>query len=120
MALGFIGVAVPIMPTAPFLILAAWCYSKGSPRFEEWLLNHRVLGPPVRNWREQGAISRRSKVFSTVVILSSLSMICFLWPLSFWVKGVLVVILGCALGFILSRPEPQVLVKPAGELTKKS
>lgn len=55
-AVGAIGMVVPMLPGTVFLILAAWCFTRSSPRFEAWLLNHRWLGPSVRRWRETGAI----------------------------------------------------------------
>ncbi len=60
-ALGVIGLILPLMPGTVFLILAAWCFSRSSPRFESWLLGHPQLGPHVRRWRRTGAIARRAK-----------------------------------------------------------
>ncbi len=60
-ALGFIGVLLPVMPTTIFLIIAAWCFSRSSPRFEKWLLEHPVFGPTLVQWREHGAVSKRAK-----------------------------------------------------------
>ena len=60
-ALGVVGLLLPVMPGTVFLILAAWCFSRSSPRFEAWLLGHPRLGPHVRRWRETGAIARRAK-----------------------------------------------------------
>ncbi|QEL26377.1 DUF454 domain-containing protein [Bosea sp. F3-2] len=60
-ALGIIGLMLPVMPGTIFLILAAWCFSRSSPRFEAWLLGHPRLGPHVKRWRETGAIARRAK-----------------------------------------------------------
>jgi len=59
--LAFIGALLPVMPTVPFLILAAACFSRSSRRFESWLLDHPNFGPSLREWRTRGAISRRGK-----------------------------------------------------------
>jgi uncharacterized membrane protein YbaN (DUF454 family) len=59
--IGIIGAFLPLLPTTIFLIMAAWCFSRSSPRFEAWLLNHRQFGPPLRAWRSSGAIPRRAK-----------------------------------------------------------
>jgi len=60
-ALGFIGIFLPVLPTTPFLILAAACFARSSERLEGWLLNHRHFGPLLRDWRARGAIPRKAK-----------------------------------------------------------
>ncbi|MCX8569266.1 MULTISPECIES: YbaN family protein [Hyphomicrobiales] len=62
--LGIIGAFLPVMPTTIFVILAAWCFGRSSPRFEAWLLGHPTFGPPLRAWREEGAIPRRGKLMA--------------------------------------------------------
>jgi uncharacterized protein len=62
LALGLIGVALPIMPTVPFLLLAAFCFARSNPEWEQRLLDHPRYGPSLRDWRERRAISRRAKV----------------------------------------------------------
>jgi uncharacterized membrane protein YbaN (DUF454 family) len=64
--LALIGVALPGLPTVPFLLVAAWAGGKGWPRLEQWLLNHAQFGPPIRRWREHGAVPRRAKWFASV------------------------------------------------------
>ncbi len=63
-ALGFIGAFLPVLPTTPFLILAAACFTRSSRRLETWLLDHRRFGPILRDWRQRGAIPRKAKLMS--------------------------------------------------------
>ena len=72
LSLGLIGIVVPLLPTTPFLILAALCFDKGSPHFHSWLLNHPWLGPPVRDWQEHKAIKVKFKVLATTMMAISL------------------------------------------------
>ena len=73
--LGVIGLILPLMPGTVFLILAAFCFSRSSPRFETWLVGHPRLGPHVRRWRETGAISRRAKVIACGSMAASFGLV---------------------------------------------
>jgi uncharacterized membrane protein YbaN (DUF454 family) len=68
LGLGVVGAFLPLLPTTPFLLLAAALYFRGSPRLYEWLLSHKHLGPYIRNFRENKAIPFRVKVVSVAMV----------------------------------------------------
>ncbi len=74
LALGAIGMFLPLLPTVPFLLAAGFFFGKSSKRLHRWLLAHPVLGPPIHNWNEHGAISHRAKLLSSLSILAALIM----------------------------------------------
>lgn len=102
--LGVIGVVVPGLPTVPFLLLSAWSAGKGWPRLEIWLLAHPSFGPPLKRWREQGAVPRKAKYLATVMMtMSALVLLLFAAPL--WLKLVLPVFLCAVAIWLWRRPE---------------
>ncbi|WP_300974880.1 YbaN family protein [Sphingomonas sp. LHG3406-1] len=83
LALGFIGLFLPLLPTVPFVILAAFLFSKGSKRLEARLVGHPRFGPAIRAWRANGSISRRGKRSAYVALAASAAVGLWLlpWPL---------------------------------------
>lgn len=75
LVLGIIGIALPLLPTTPFLILAAICFSKGSEKFYSWLITHPVLSPPILDWQKHRAIRIQYKMLATSMMLVSCSYI---------------------------------------------
>ncbi len=69
LAAGVVGVFLPLLPTTPFVLLAAFCFARGSPRWEAWLLAHAHFGPLVRDWRERHAIPLRAKQLAWTMML---------------------------------------------------
>lgn len=68
LGLGFVGIIVPGLPTTPFLLLAAGCYVRSSDRLYSWLLDHKLFGKYIHNFRETRSISLRSKIISLIVM----------------------------------------------------
>ena len=70
-AAGTVGIFLPILPTVPFMILAAFCFARSSPRLEAKLMNHPRYGPYLVAWREKGVVSRRAKLSATAAFAAS-------------------------------------------------
>lgn len=75
--LGALGVVLPGLPTTPFMILAAWMFSKSSARFHAWLWNHRVFGPYIRQWARHRVIPTHAKVMSLTFMTVGLGVVVY-------------------------------------------
>lgn len=104
LALGLIGLLLPLLPTVPFLLLSAFCFARSSRRLHTWLVGHETLGPPIRDWQERGAVSRRAKVFATASVLAALALS---WQLGFGATVLVVqaAALSGVMAFLWSRPD---------------
>jgi uncharacterized membrane protein YbaN (DUF454 family) len=70
--LGILGLFLPLLPTTPFLLLASWCFARGSTRLHRWLLSHRVFGEYLRNFEAGRGIPLKAKILATVMLWGSL------------------------------------------------
>lgn len=102
-ALGIIGIVTPVMPGTVFLILAAWLFSRSSPRFEAWLLGHPKLGPTVVAWRENGVVPRWAQWVATGSMAFSFG-ILVANGFSVWVLAIMAVIFIGLSAYLLTRP----------------
>lgn len=101
--LGGIGVILPLLPTVPFLLLAAFCFARSSERLHQWLTTHPKLGPPIQDWNERGAISLKAKRLATASI-AIVFLISLLLGLRWELLATQAATLSCVLVFIWSRP----------------
>ncbi|WP_417014776.1 YbaN family protein [Alistipes sp.] len=94
--LGIVGIFVPLLPTTPFLLLAAALWVRSSPRLYAWLLSHRRLGPYIRHFRENRAIPLHAKILSVTLLWASLLYCIFSVVDGWWWAQLL--LLGVAVG----------------------
>ena len=104
--LGMIGIFLPLLPTTPFVLLSAYCFSRSSPRLHQWLINQPRLGPMIQNWEQQGSISQSAKVTATVLMIGLFSLSLMFLNLSLFFKSALICTGAGVLAFIWTRPLP--------------
>lgn len=105
LGLGILGVALPLLPTTPFILLAVFCFSRSSERLHTWLVTHKRFGPMIDNWHQHGAISKRAKYLSAMAMIAVFALSLALGANAV-VLGIQAIVLACAATFVLSRPLP--------------
>jgi len=104
LVIAFLGIAVPVMPTVPFLILAAFAASRGWPALDRWLSTHPTYGTHICNWRDHGAVSRKGKIAAVIMMCVGAVTLQFV-PVPLWLRlGVPAIMLVIAIWLCL-RPE---------------
>jgi uncharacterized membrane protein YbaN (DUF454 family) len=94
-ALGTIGIVVPLLPTTPFLLLAAACFVRSSDRLYQWLINHRLFGSYIRNYREHRAVTWQTKVFTLLLLWAAIGY-SGLAIVNSWIVRVLLLVIAVA------------------------
>ncbi|AYZ16661.1 DUF454 family protein [Klebsiella pasteurii] len=102
-ALGTLGVFLPLLPTTPFILLAAWCFARSSPRFHHWLLYRSWFGGYLRHWQQYRAMPPGAKPRAVVMILLTFAISLWLVNLT-WVRIFLLIVLACLLIFMWRIP----------------
>lgn len=105
LAIGAVGVVLPLLPTTPFLLVAAFAFARSSERLDRWLREHPSFGTLIDNWQRNGSIDRRSKRIALVVLVLT-PVATWLLGAPLWIIGVQIVVVTGAAAFILTRPLP--------------
>lgn len=84
LGMAYIGVVTPGIPYSPFVVFAAYCFSKGSERLHKWIYNHKIFGPFLTNWGEKRVFPQKMKYFMLAMMSVSLIIMSFTVP----IKGV--------------------------------
>jgi len=92
LALGIVGIVLPVLPTTPFLLLTAYCYDRGSERLHTWLMNNRVFGEYIRNYTEGRGIPLRAKVTAISVLWVTIGISAYFFMPWLWVRVILMII----------------------------
>ena len=103
--LGIVGAFLPLLPTTPFLLLAAWAATRGSPELHHWLYNHPRFGPPLIAWEEKRAVSTSSKWVALTLMAVSWTIMLYMTegPVVPTITGVLFL---CGGTYLVTRPAP--------------
>jgi len=91
-AIGVIGIFLPVLPTTIFLILASACFVKSSPKANEWLRNHKVLGMYIKNYQDKTGLTIRAKAFNIFFLWAMILLSAFLLTDKFYIKLILLAI----------------------------
>jgi uncharacterized protein len=101
--IGIAGYILPVLPGTIWMILAAACFARSSPKFEAWLINHPTFGPSVVAWRQNGAIPRKAKFIAIGMMAISFAVLAFTHIPMLALAIVGAIFLACIV-FIASRP----------------
>lgn len=92
LVIGVIGIAVPVLPTTPFLLLAAACYLRGSRRMYDWMMTNKVFGTHLRNYYEGKGVSWRVKASAIIFLWVVISITAIFFTSQLWIRALLVII----------------------------
>jgi len=109
--LGTIGIVIPILPTTPFLLLSAACFLRSSERFYNWLINNKILGSYIRNYREGKGMPIKVKLFTISILWITILISIFLIN-TVWVRIILIIIaIAVTIHIVLISPKEDKRIK---------
>lgn len=104
LVLGVIGIFLPGLPTTPFVLLAAACFAKASPRVHQWMLQHPFLGPMLRNWHEHRSLTRRTKAVAIISMVLMISISIWTFSGRIWIQVLLLALAAIGAAVVLRIP----------------
>ena len=104
LGLGLVGSILPLLPTTPFLLLAAYFFSKSSDKWYQWLINLPKIGVQIKSWNEHGVISKSSKFFCLISIIGVITWLTIYTNYNQIIKIIIPMTLIPLLAFIMTRP----------------
>jgi uncharacterized membrane protein YbaN (DUF454 family) len=108
LTLGIIGIVIPILPTTPFLLLSAGCFARSSEKFYNWLINNKILGAYIRNYREGTGMPVKIKALTISLLWVTILLSVFLFITINWIKYLLIFIgIAVTIHIILIRPKKE-------------
>ena len=105
MLAAFVGVVAPLIPTTPFVLLAAFAFMRSSKRLHAWIINHRLFGKLISDWHRHKAIGRPAKI-AAILSMVAVFVISVALQVPGWILALQAVILGVVMWFVGSRPLP--------------
>ena len=103
-ALGIVGVVLPVLPTVPFLLITAWAWSKSSKRLHKWLYGNKTYGPYLVAWDRYGVIPPRAKALAIGTMAVGWLFLTLYVATSFWLPLIVGIVELAIIAFILTRP----------------
>ena len=119
--LGTLGIFIPVLPTTPFLLLAAYLFARSSPRYNAWLIKTPVLGEYIRNYREGGGVSLRNKIIAIAFLWLMLGYTALTLVNSWWIRGLLLLVaVGVTTHLVRLKTRPRGQTKLPGSPVKQA
>lgn len=107
--LGIIGAVLPLIPTTPFILVAAFCFSRSSERLHQYLLNNKIFGKVIKDWENDGVIPFKVKLLATSMMLVMVSYPLFFKTFHMGLKAMVVITVLMVMTYIWTRPSQAVL-----------
>jgi len=104
LALGMLGIFLPLLPTTPFVLLAAFCFSRSNERLHQWLLNHPRFGSFIKEWENHGIIPLKAKLLATSMMTLMMSYPVFYMPMPSIIRNCIIFIYLLVNFYIWTRP----------------